>query len=150
MKSDRSNPRKSVATNAFSSPIHRTPSRSQRLRGEQSGRLTLYRDVIPPRALPISGGQVPLERDFMIEWRMSDRDKESQSSRDRRKGREAELALCNEAVESGDYDLFTDKAWDKLCEQAVARGREAGQIPGGQSRDSNHILGRATPSRPSR
>ena len=66
----------------------------------------------------------------MIEWHMNDHEKESPNARRRRKGIEEELALCNEAVKSGIHDLLTDKAWDRLCEEAVARGREASQIPG--------------------
>jgi hypothetical protein len=66
----------------------------------------------------------------MIEWHMNDLEKESPNARRRREGHEEELALCNEAVKSGDYDLFTDKAWNRLCEEAVARGQEASQIPG--------------------
>lgn len=58
---------------------------------------------------------------------MKDHDKESPNARRRRKGYEEELALCNEAVKSGDYDRLTDGAWDRLCEEAVARGQDASQ-----------------------
>ena len=61
---------------------------------------------------------------------MSDHDEESPSAGQRRRGHEEELALCNEAVQSGEYDLRTEKAWDRLCQEAVARGRTASQTPG--------------------
>ena len=61
----------------------------------------------------------------MIEWCMNVHDKETPDARHRRKGHEEELALCNEAVESGDHDLISDAAWIILCNEAVTRGRKS-------------------------
>ena len=44
-------------------------------------------------------------------------------SRARRAGIEEEQALCSEALESGDYDMFSDAAWIKLCEDVAAKSR---------------------------
>lgn len=56
---------------------------------------------------------------------MNNHEKESASARSRRESHENELALCDEAVKSGDYDALTDRAWDRLCEEAAARGQNS-------------------------
>ena len=57
-------------------------------------------------------------------------DKETPNIRHRRKGLEEEQVLCEEALKSGDYDLITDAAWVRLCEEAVSRGRASSRSSG--------------------
>lgn len=54
---------------------------------------------------------------------------EKDCTRARRAGIEVEQALCGEALKSGDYDMFSDAAWIKLCEDVAAKSRDDDDHP---------------------
>ena len=54
-------------------------------------------------------------------------DSQATRSLSRKSSVEGEQDLCNEAIQSGDFDTMTDSEWVALCEQAAGKRRETAE-----------------------